>query len=93
MLIVEPPSGAVIVPPQVELGLAGVASVTPVGKVSTNANSITGVGLGLVMVNDKTLPLPGPMVLGRKLFENKGGSARAEEEKSSKVNNRYRIEI
>ena len=69
---VPPPLGAVSVPPQVVTGLAGVARVTPAGRVSVKARSVIGVPWSLPMENTSRLVLPGPMVSGWKTLEKDG---------------------
>lgn len=63
-----PPLGALRVPPpeQVVLARAGVAMVTPAGRVSENARLVTGLAVALVIVNWSVLALPGPIVDGSK---------------------------
>ena len=41
-LMVSPPFGAVTSPPHVDTALAGIARITPAGRVSVNARSVTG---------------------------------------------------
>jgi hypothetical protein len=72
-VIVPPPSGAVRVPPHVELALAGVAIVTPAGKVSVNASRVAGDAAPLMISKVRVLTLPGPIVVGPKDFEKDGG--------------------
>ena len=70
-VMVPPPSGAVRVPPQVLVTLAGVAIVTPAGagSVSVKARSLRAVAV-LVMTNWRVLTLPGPIVSGLKVLSN-----------------------
>jgi hypothetical protein len=70
--MVLPPSGALTVPPQLELLLAGEAIVIPAGNTSTKAMSSTGIPSGLIIVNVSVLTLPGPIVLGENDLENVG---------------------
>jgi hypothetical protein len=72
-VMVAPPSGASRIPPHSETAWAGVAMVTPAGRVSIKASSVTEVPLELTMVNCRAAILPGPMVLGEKLRLKAGG--------------------
>jgi len=71
-MMVPPPSAATSVPSQVETPFAGVARVTPAGKVSVNARSVVVLPSTSVMVNVSVLTLPGPIVLGLNVLVNAG---------------------
>ena len=68
-VIALPPSGALRFPAgQVIRAFAGAAMVIPAGRTSTKAISSAEVVSVLPMSNRSVLTLPGPMVLGVKLF-------------------------
>lgn len=93
-VIVVPPSGAVKVPPQVEVGLEPSAIVTPAGRVSVNARFVTGEPPLLLIVKTSVELLPGPMVLGWKALLNSGGPPWAKTcvpERSAATKNRNRV--
>jgi hypothetical protein len=72
-VITLPPSGANSVPSQVDVALAGVAIVTPAGRLSENARSWTGIESLFEMLNHSVLTLLGPIVSGSKTLEKPGG--------------------
>ena len=72
-MVVPPSTASRIASAQSVKAFAGVAIFIPAGKASTNARSVTGFGSKFVIVKERVLPLPGPIVLGKKTLLKVGG--------------------
>ena len=72
-VMVLPAGVAVRVPPQVVEAPFGVATVTPVGRLSVKASPVTAIGLAVLsMVSVSVVVAPSAMGLGAKLFVKTG---------------------
>jgi hypothetical protein len=71
------PSTALRVPPQSEIGLAGAASVTPLGNSRVKVSPVEGEVLALLsIVKASVVQLPAPISAGERLIPNAGGELR-----------------